>query len=87
MNSIKIKIIFKWKTFKDVKEVFSFHNFANFYHRFIENFNLKVLFLIRLTNKNVFFVWIDKEQKVFDDFKQAFVVKSILTHYDFEQKF
>ena len=86
MNSVKIKIIFKWKTFKDVKEVFSFHDFVNFYRRFIENFSLKVLSLTRLTNKNVLFVWIDRKQKVFDDLKQAFAAKSILTHYDFEQK-
>ena len=87
MNSIKIKVIFEWKTFKDVKEVFNFHDFVNFYRHFIENFSLKVLFLIRLTDKDVLFVWIDKEQKVFDDFKQVFVAKSIFTHYDFKQKF
>ena len=87
MNSIKIKAILEWKTFKNVKEVFSFHDFVNFYRRFIENFSLKVLSLICLTSKNVLFVWTDKEQKVFDDFKQVFAVKPILTHYDFEQKF
>ena len=87
MNSVKIKVILKWKTFKDVKEIFSFHDFINFYRHFIENFNLKILFLIRLTNKNVFFIWINKEQKVFDDFKQVFVAESILTHYNLEQKF
>ena len=87
MNSVKIKIILEWKTFKDVKEIFSFYDFVNFYRRFIKNFNLKVLFLTRLTNKNVFFIWIDKEQKIFDDFKQVFVAKSIFTHYNFKQKF
>ena len=87
MNSVKIKIILKWKTFKNVKEIFSFHGFVNFYRRFIENFSLKVLSLIRLTGKNVLFVWIDKEQKVFDDLKQAFAAESVLTHYDLEQKF
>ena len=84
MNSIKVKVILKWETLKDVKEVFSFHDFVNFYRRFIENFSLKVLFLTRLTSKNVLFVWIDKEQKIFDDLKQVFVAKSILTHYDSE---
>ena len=87
MNSVKVKAIFKWKTFKDVKEVFSFHDFVNFYRRFIENFSLKILLLIRLTSKDVSFVWIDKEQKVFDDFKQVFAAELIFTHYDFEQKF
>ena len=69
MNSIKIKVIFEWKTFKDVKEVFNFHDFVNFYRCFIKNFNLKVLFLTCLTSKNVPFIWTDKEQKVFNDFK------------------
>ena len=87
MNSVKIKTILEWKTFKDVKEVFSFHDFINFYRCFIENFSLKVLSLTRLTSKNVLFVWTDKEQKVFDDLKQVFAAKSILTHYDLEQKF
>ena len=56
MNSVKIKIIFEWKTFKNVKEVFNFHDFVNFYRCFIKNFNLKILSLIHLTNKNVFFI-------------------------------
>ena len=56
MNSVKVKAILEWKTPKDVKGVFSFHDFANFYRRFIENFNLKALPLTRLTGKNVPFV-------------------------------
>ena len=86
INLIKIKVIFKWKTFKNVKKIFSFHDFVNFYRHFIENFSLKILFLTCLTNKNVLFIWIDREQKIFDDFKQIFVAKSILTHYNLKQK-
>ena len=86
MDPVKVKAILEWETPKDVKGVSSFHGFANFYRRFIENFSLKALPLTRLTGKDVPFVWTDKEQKAFDDLKQAFAAEPVLTHYDPEQE-
>ncbi len=57
MNLFKMKTILQWSISKNLKHVQKFFEFCNFYRRFIKNFAKIIKLLIKLTRKNVFFVW------------------------------
>ena len=52
MEQEKIKAVKEWKILTKVKEVESFLEFANFYRRFIQNFNHIAKPLNELKGKN-----------------------------------
>ena len=86
MNFEKIKVILKWETLNCVKDVQSFLDFDNFYHRFIRVFNKLVESLTEFIKKNLSFKWIKKCEKVFQTLKAVFAKESILRHYDLENE-
>ena len=86
MNSIKIIIIINWFTLINVKNVQSFLEFANFYKRFIYDYNKIVVSLIRLIKKNVVFFWFQKCQKAFEILKKVFTFDVVLRHYNSNHK-
>ncbi len=86
MNSSKINIIVNWLILINVKDVQSFLNFANFYKRFIYDYNRIVTSLTHLIRKDVFFVWFQKCQIAFNILKKIFTFKIILCHYNLNHK-
>ena len=91
INSDKIKIIRDWKTSRCLKNVQAFLDFVNFYRRFILNYSRIVkslIALIRMNNKEIMFSWAsnDFEARVFQQFKNVFIKKSILRHFDLDKK-
>ena len=86
MNSIKIVIIIHWLTLINVKNVQSFLEFANFYRRFIYDYNKIVVSLTRFIKKNVIFVWSQKCQKAFEILKEIFTFDVVLRHYNSDHK-
>ena len=89
MNSIKMKAIVNWKSFKNLKNVQTFIDFVNFYRKFILNYFKIILFLIKLTKfakKNFAFSWNFDESKkaIFKKLKLTFTTVFILTHFDID---
>ncbi len=82
MNSEKIEIILQWTTSQSLKQIQNFLKFCNFYRRFIRNFAKIVKSLIKLTRKNVSFVWSDACRRAFELLKRTIINTSILTHFD-----
>ncbi len=82
MNSEKIEIILQWTTSQSLKQIQSFLKFCNFYRRFIKNFAKIVKSLIKLTRKNVSFVWNDACRRAFELLKRTVIKTSILAHFD-----
>jgi hypothetical protein len=82
MNSEKIEIILQWMTSQSFKQIQNFLRFCNFYKRFIKNFAKIVKSLIKLTRKNVSFVWSDACRRTFELLKRTVIETSILTHFD-----
>ena len=82
MNSEKIKTIREWKALKSVKNVRSFLRFVNFYRRFIKNFSILAMPLIKLTAKKQKFRWTSKTENAFVRMKTIFCTESTLTQFD-----
>ncbi len=82
MNSEKIEIILQWVTSQNLKQVQNFLKFCNFYKRFIQNFAKIVKSLIKLTRKNVSFLWNEACKQTFELLKKTIIKVFILTHFD-----
>ena len=61
-----------------VKQVQAFLSFANFYHRFIENFAKMSKPLFDLTKKDCTWNWDVEQQNAFEALKKAFTVRGTL---------
>ena len=81
MVADKVQVIWDWPELRKVKDVQSFLGFANFYHQFIYNFLDITVLLTCLTQKQVPFVFGEKECSTFDTLKSAFSSALILTHW------
>ncbi len=86
INSKKIEIILQWATSQSLKQIQKFLKFCNFYKRFIKNFAKIVKSLIKITRKNVSFVWSDACRRTFELLKRIIMKTSILTHFDLKKQ-
>ena len=65
----EIKAVIKWKQPSNVLEIKSFLGLARYYRMFVEGFSKITAPLIRLTQKNIKFIWDDKYQQSFQELK------------------
>ena len=86
MEQEKIKAVKEWKTSTKVKDVESFLGFANFYRRFIQNFNYTAKPLNELKGKKKW-VWNENYQKAFDKLKNKIMSQLVLSLPKREGKF
>ena len=91
INSKKVQAIFNWKTFLNIKNVQTFLNFVNFYKKFIAEYSKLIqlfIVLIKTSEKKFVFSWNsnDLEKKAFLTLKIAFIIASILQHFDLDKK-
>ena len=82
MDPQKIEAILQWEAPKNVRDVRAFLGFANFYRRFIDSFSALSAPLVRLTKKDVRFIFDRVCQKAFQALKDAFTSAPILRHFD-----
>ena len=61
----KIKVIAEWPRPTTVAEIRSFLGLVGYYRRFVKNFSKIAAPLIRLTQKNIKFMWTDRCEKYF----------------------
>ena len=91
INSKKIKVIFDWKSSRNIKNVQVFLNLTNFYKKFIMIYFKLVEFLIKFIKifaKNFLYSWnFEKLEKIsFKILKDAFTKISIFQHFDFDKE-
>jgi hypothetical protein len=82
MNLEKVETILQWVTSQNLKQVQRFLRFCNFYKRFIRNFAKIVKPLIKLTRKNVSFLWNEACKQTFELLKRTIIEALILAHFD-----
>jgi hypothetical protein len=87
MDLIKVAGVRDWPVPKSKKEVQSFLGFANFYQRFIANFSHHARALFDLTKKDVKFEWGPREEKAFEDIKDAVTSAPVLVLPNHEQPY
>ena len=76
-----------WKPPTDVSEIRSFLGLATYYRRFIEGFSKLAKPMTALLEKNVKFVWSDKCQASFEDFKKRLTTAPMLVLLDLSKSF
>ena len=74
MDKEKLSGVLKWPVLTKVKQVQAFLDFANFYHRFIENFAKMSKPLSDLTKKDSTWTWGKEQQNAFEALKKAFTI-------------
>ena len=78
MDEEKLSEVLEWPVPTKVKQVQAFLGFANFYHRFIENFTKISKPLSDLTKKDCTWNWGIEQQNTFEMLKKAFTMASVL---------
>ena len=78
MDKEKLSGVLKWPVLTKVKQVQAFLDFANFYHRFIENFAKMSKPLSDLTKKDSTWTWGKEQQNAFEALKKAFTLAPVL---------
>ena len=78
----KIDSIVNWPVPQCVKDVRSFIGITTYYHRFVWKFAALAIPLTNLTRKDTPWIWGEKEQKAFDQLKQALVSAPMLATPD-----
>jgi len=80
----KVDAIRNWKPLCTVKGIQSFLGFCNFYCRFIYNYGVVATPLIRLTRKDMPFVFNNNYIEAFGELKDRLISFLILCHYDLD---
>ena len=83
----KVKDVLNWKPPTDVSEIRSFLGLAGYYHRFIEGFSKLAKPMTALLEKNSKFVWFDKCQASFEEFKKRLTTAPMLVLQDLSKSF
>ncbi len=83
----KIKIIEKWRTPQNVKEVQKFIGFLNYYNKYINNFASLAKPLFNLMKKNVKFEWKKEHDNSFHELKQSLIKYQKLVTVDINEPF
>ena len=87
MDPVKLDGIASWPTPTKVKEVWSFLDFANFYHCFIPDYFTIAYPLLDLTKKDHHLDWTAETQTSLNNLKQLFLSKPVLQLPDFTKPF
>lgn len=83
----KIKAVLDWSIPETQKQQQRFLGFANFYCRFIHNYNQTALPLTALTSIKTTFVWTSKANTAFKQLKSLFVNGPVLIQPDPDKQF
>jgi hypothetical protein len=73
-----------WEPPSNLKDVYGFLGFANFYYHFVHKYSYIVQPLTFLTHKGVPFAWSMEQQMAFDTLKATFTSAPILAHFDLD---
>ena len=82
MDPKKIEAIQEWKTPRSIRDIQLFIGFANFYHRFIQDFSAVIRTMMQFTCKDTPFIWSAACSNVFHQLKETFVIAPILMKFN-----
>jgi len=83
----KVKDMLNWKPPTDLSEIRSLLGLAGYYRRFIEGFSKLAKPMTALLKKNAKFVWSDKYQTSFEEFKKRLTTAPVLLLPDLSKSF
>ena len=74
----KVQGIVDWPVPRSVKDVENFLGLVNYYRQFVKNFTRVAKFLHKMTRKDVKWNWGERQQRVFEELKQKFMIELVL---------
>lgn len=77
MDPAKVQSIIEWPTPKTVKEVQSFLGLGNYYRQFIKGYSRIAAPLTDITRKDLGYQWEEKQEKAFQQLKEAFTTAPV----------
>ena len=86
MDQKKVKAVMEWGSPKNLHDLRAFLGFSNFYRRFISGYSEIISPMIKLTKKDVKFVWNAECEAAFQQLKHRFISVPILMHFDAEKE-
>jgi len=87
MEKEKVEEVVSWPQPKNVKDIRKFLGLANYYRRFIKDFAQVARPMNMLTRKDEKWTWGDSQKKAFEELKQIFTTKLVLTAPDLDKEF
>jgi hypothetical protein len=86
MDPAKVATVQEWPEPQNVKDVYSFLGFANFYRQFVKGYSQIVAPMTWLTRKDTRFVWSEECSKSFETLQKAFTMAPVLRHFNYERQ-
>ena len=74
----KVEVVLNWDRPRNVTEIRSFLELVNYYRQFMENFSRIAAPMMKLTRKDISFVWDDKCEEAFNELKQRLISAPVL---------
>ena len=78
IDPFKVEVVLNWNRPRNVTEIRSFPRLAGYYRRFVENFLRIAAPMMKLTRKDVSFVWDDKCEEAFNELKRRLTSAPVL---------
>ena len=86
MEKEKVQGVIEWPVPKSVKDVQKFLGLANYYRWFIKDFAKIVRLLYEMTRKEIKWSWGERQQKVFEELKERFMIEPVLVTSDLNKE-
>ena len=86
MEKEKVQGVIEWPVPKSVKDVQKFLGLANYYRWFIKDFAKIVRLLYEMTRKEIKWSWGERQQKVFEELKERFMIEPVLVTSDLNRE-
>ena len=82
----KMQGVVKWLVPKEMKDVQKFLELANYYRQFVKDFAKIAKPLHKMMRKETKWSWEERQQKVFEELKERFMMEPVLVILDLDKK-
>ena len=82
----KMQGVVKWLVPKEMKDVQKFLELANYYRQFVKDFAKIAQPLHKMMRKEMKWSWEERQQKVFEELKERFMMEPVLVILDLDKK-
>ena len=86
MEKEKVQGVVEWPVPKSIKNVQKFLGLANYYRQFVKDFAKIAKPLHEMTRKETKWSWGEKQQRVFEELKERFMMEPVLVTLDLDKE-
>ena len=86
MEKEKVQRVVEWPVPKSVKDMQKFLGLANYYRQFVKDFAKIAKPLHEMTRKETKWSWGEKQQRVFEELKERFMMEPVLITLDLDKE-